>query len=325
MRSIKIIIVAISMLIVLNMSGCASEETDISISSAAVSIDNMYVGSGQLTAETEETKEIKEIAETTEDDIVEETAEEVDEVIVDCVAVKDAKPGDYVQFGKYEQDADKSNGAEAIEWLVLEQKDDSILLLSRYIIEKKPFNETDKAVEWSQSTLRKWLNEDFVKIAFDKNESEQILVSDIDNPGSLSYFADFKYKAGTAAGKKTKDKVFLLSYKEVIDYFDLSKVDKYYIYAGKDLITTSTAATGLKNDSMSVLEYETFYKDEAWPEDCVGVEGCGWYLRSRGINTDDVMSVGYDGALRGQYYEYGAAYESVTYEGGVRPAMWIKR
>lgn len=41
-----------------------------------------------------------------------------------------AKIGDTVFFGKYEQDNDASDGKETIAWIVLDKKDDRVLLLS---------------------------------------------------------------------------------------------------------------------------------------------------------------------------------------------------
>ena len=46
--------------------------------------------------------------------------------------------GDHVFFGQYEQDNDLKNGPEPIEWLVLEDDGESILLLSRYCLASMP-------------------------------------------------------------------------------------------------------------------------------------------------------------------------------------------
>ena len=52
-----------------------------------------------------------------------------------------AKAGDTIVFGKYEQDGVKANGKEPIEWIVLKEEDNNILVLSKYVI---PFNEKPK-------------------------------------------------------------------------------------------------------------------------------------------------------------------------------------
>jgi uncharacterized repeat protein (TIGR02543 family) len=70
-------------------------------------------------------------------------------------------------FGTYEQDNNLANGAEDIEWLVLEKKDGKALLLSKYALVTKPYNEEDTDVTWESCTLRSWLNGEFYKAISD--------------------------------------------------------------------------------------------------------------------------------------------------------------
>lgn len=69
-----------------------------------------------------------------------------------------AKPtlavNEIVTFGKYEQDGMRSNGPEAIEWLVLDVQEDKALLLSRYALDSMPYHDNYKAVTWETSDLR---------------------------------------------------------------------------------------------------------------------------------------------------------------------------
>lgn len=322
MRNIYIRCVVAGFLLAVVLTGCDDAKGAISVSSDAVSINDVSINSQTISNNNLDN------IDNTEGAGAEEAVPASDAFDVDATSfasLKEAKIGDYVQFGTYEQDGDNKNGAEAIEWIVLDEYEDSILIFSRYVIDKKPFNDTDTAVYWSQSTLRAWLNDEFIDSAFSANEQEKIVASVLDNPGSSGYFADFEKNGGTATGNNTEDRVFLLSYADVLKYYEPTKVDKFYIYASKDLITTATVYSGIDNQSMSEDDFDTFYKEEGWPEDCVGVEGSGWFLRSHGFNSDDVMSVGYDGGIRGYYFTYGADYESVTFEGGVRPAMWVLR
>ncbi|MCR5488878.1 MAG: hypothetical protein K6F03_02285, partial [Saccharofermentans sp.] len=39
------------------------------------------------------------------------------------------QPGDFITFGKYEQDNKKSNGKEDIEWIILDRQGDKFLLI----------------------------------------------------------------------------------------------------------------------------------------------------------------------------------------------------
>lgn len=120
--------------------------------------------------------------------------------------------GDIVKFGKYYQSSSKQK--DAIEWIVLAQKEDTVLLLSKYILDAKPFNEELVDVTWETCSLRKWLNGDFLKEAFSESEIENILDSEIKNPSNwfplrvnIGGFKSNNEKF-VSGGNKTIDKVF---------------------------------------------------------------------------------------------------------------------
>ena len=71
------------------------------------------------------------------------------------------RPGDIITFGKYEQDNKKSNGKEDIEWIVLAREGNKVLVLSRYALASKPYNNKKTDVTWETCSLRKWLDKDF--------------------------------------------------------------------------------------------------------------------------------------------------------------------
>ena len=99
------------------------------------------------------------------------------------------KVGDYIKFGAYEQDSDTSNGKEEIEWLVLEVKDGKALVISKYALDCKPYNESYTEVTWETCTLRSWLNNDFINAAFSAVEKTMIptvTVSVDKNPDNYS-------------------------------------------------------------------------------------------------------------------------------------------
>ncbi len=81
-------------------------------------------------------------------------------------------PGEYISFGRYEQDNNPDNGPEAIEWLVLRYDEDSnrSLLVSRYALDAVPYNAEYGDVSWEESSLRTWLNSDFLNAAFTVEE-----------------------------------------------------------------------------------------------------------------------------------------------------------
>ena len=120
--------------------------------------------------------------------------------------------GKYIKFGTYEQDNNTSNGKEDIEWLVLEVKDGKALLISKYILDGKPYNEKDTGDNyWEICTLRKWLNNDFISAAFLADEKAMI--------PTVTVSADKNPRCKANPGKATQDQVFLLSITEVNKYF----------------------------------------------------------------------------------------------------------
>ena len=82
--------------------------------------------------------------------------------------------GDYVTFGHYEQDNNLKNGSEEIEWRVIEKRSDSLLLISKYILDIQPYHASFREINWGDSSLRIWLNHDFYNAAFSEQEKTLI-------------------------------------------------------------------------------------------------------------------------------------------------------
>ena len=88
---------------------------------------------------------------------------------------------DIVIFGQFEQDNDKDNGAENIEWIVMRKEKGKALLMSRYILDVRKFNETRGDVYWENSDIRKWLNGDFYKSSFTQADKDLIYTYERDD------------------------------------------------------------------------------------------------------------------------------------------------
>ena len=82
--------------------------------------------------------------------------------------------GDMIEFGSYEQDNNEANGTEPIEWRVLDVSDGNPLLISVYGLDTKPYNDSYRWVTWKESTIRQWLNGEFFRTAFTREE--QVLI-----------------------------------------------------------------------------------------------------------------------------------------------------
>ena len=87
---------------------------------------------------------------------------------------KEFKHGDVFFFGKFEQDGNKENGPEPIEWIVLRNTGKEIILLSKYVLAHKPFDTTKEMFIWQDSTLCQWLNNEFYNEAFNEEEKRRM-------------------------------------------------------------------------------------------------------------------------------------------------------
>ena len=97
-----------------------------------------------------------------------------------------------------------------MDWRVLDKQDGKVLLLKDNSLGSTPFDETGKNVTWKSSSVRKWLNGDFLNDNFFKAEQNAILDTTVKNTANPVY--------NTPAGKDTTDKLFLLSCDEVAQY-----------------------------------------------------------------------------------------------------------
>ncbi len=125
--------------------------------------------------------------------------------------LSNAKVGDKVIFGSYEQDNDTNNGKEEIEWRVLAKEGNKILVISEYALDCQPYNIEHTPVTWETCTLRKWLNGTFFKSAFSADEQKMIQETKVNMDAIPIYSTNY--------GNDTTDRVFLLNIKEANKYF----------------------------------------------------------------------------------------------------------
>lgn len=119
--------------------------------------------------------------------------------------------GDIVTFGTYEQDNNRRDGAEDIQWIVLDQQDNRVMLISRYCLDCKPYHDTLESINWEYCSLREWLNDAFFNTAFTEEEQARIFVMTNENPEH-----DL---AKTSSGRTTIDRVSILSREEAETLF----------------------------------------------------------------------------------------------------------
>jgi hypothetical protein len=201
--------------------------------------------------------------------------------------LKEAKAGDIVTYGTYEQDGDYDNGKEAIEWIVLDKQDGKLLLISRYALEGTSYHYENEyePVTWEKCSLRKWLNTGFMKEAFTQKEIKHI--------PTMRVSADKNPEYDTDPGNDTEDQVFLLS---------VSEAEKYFKTDDERRCKSTEYARIMGVYSSSYLEGY-----------------CDWWLRSPGSpegSGNNAIAVDSDGLV--DYFGHGF-YNSKA----VRPAMWV--
>lgn len=220
---------------------------------------------------------------------------------------------EYIEFGRYEQDGDVSNGPEPIEWEVVSEEEGRILLISRFILDCQPYNTEDTEVTWESCSLREWLNNDFYNAAFDESEQNQILTVILSNPDN----AEFE----TEGGNDTEDKVFCLSVEEIFDNYEYDFWDGEYGYF-QELVTEVTQYAidqGVFNELITSEYYTDYWESLGYTEDTVGLNCGSWWLRSPGDNNEYAAYGCYDGSVG--WGLFGSALVSEAY--GVRPAIYL--
>ena len=85
-------------------------------------------------------------------------------------ATEGIRVGDYLTFGTWEQDNNKPNGTEPIEWLVLEVQGSKALVISRYGLVHTRYSTGNGSQTWYNSNIRGMLNDDFFYGAFTEEE-----------------------------------------------------------------------------------------------------------------------------------------------------------
>ncbi len=192
-----------------------------------------------------------------------ELAESQDIVILPLSLFKVLCRGEGITvFGSYPSENGKK--PMPIQWSILARDDNKALLLATHGLDVKPYNKKDTAVTWETCTLRKWLNEDFLKAAFSEEEKSRIQLSHLKNSENPEYH--------TPGGNDTDDRIFLLS---------ASEAEQYLVPFERQLLKTTYA----KNI-----------------DDFTGIR-CDWWLRSPGFEPDCADHVGPDGGIpKGGYY-----------------------
>lgn len=179
-----------------------------------------------------------------------------------AASLKEAKSGDTVKFGKFEQDGNADNGAEEIEWNVICKEGGMICLISKAGLAAKAYNESEDGgshnTSWEKCSLRKWLNEDFFNSAFSDEEKKSVPTVKVINYDT-----------------NTDDKVYLLSIAE-------AQSAGYYMDTAEKRRTNASAA--------AIADGAVTYTDG-------DLTTCSWWLRSAGAGSSLAAYVHFNGSV----------------------------
>ena len=224
------------------------------------------------------------VTESGDNSISENAIDESDELIHNDKLIKISKDFKEKSFGNI-------NGKD-IDWYVVEEDDESMTLLSKNIIMAMPYNEGSEDTTWEKSTIRKYLNKDFLEDTFTSDEREKILVSKIQNNDND--------ETGTEGGADTEDYAFLLSIDDIKQYFE-----------NKNGVDIEKLACRSIDDNISINKNnnkeEWYYKNSPY------------WLRSPGLYADDASYINFNGSV--SVNGINVSYSDI----GVRPVIRIKK
>ena len=231
---------------------------------------------------------------------------------LETVTLKDAEIGDIVQMGTYEQDGDAET-EDPICWDVLDKDGDAVLLISHDVIAYQRFSDSRKCVIWEDSGIRTWLNQEFYAEAFDEAEQASIRETTLENPSTVGFAAHVDPSGDVQVRESrpdTKDKIFLLSWKEAEQYYGNRLTD------ASGLGRRPSRAVLQKRKAiftdLIIEELPAMYPYSRHLPD--GTERLSWMLRSTGMKNYNILVIGYKGKWDQDYPDF---------YNGVRPVMWV--
>ncbi|MEI3185253.1 MAG: DUF6273 domain-containing protein [Lachnospiraceae bacterium] len=231
---------------------------------------------------------------------------------LETVTLKDAEIGDIVQMGTYEQDGDAET-EDPICWDVLDKDGDAVLLISHDVIAYQRFSDSRKCVIWEDSEIRTWLNQEFYAEAFDEEEQASIRETTLENLSTVGFAAHVDPSGDVQVRESrpdTKDKIFLLSWKEAEQYYG-NRLTDASVLGRRPSRAVLQKRKAIFTD-LIIEELPAMYPYSRHLPD--GTERLSWMLRSTGMKNYTIFVIGYEGKWDQDYPD--------SYN-GVRPAMWV--
>ncbi|MBQ7848701.1 MAG: hypothetical protein IJ343_03130 [Clostridia bacterium] len=216
----------------------------------------------------------------------------IEEPVIEEPVVEETVPvltGDLLTLGHYEQDNDLST-SEPLQWRVLKVEGNKAFVVSEYVLEGRVYHGRKEDVNWATCDLRTWLNGWFLNAAFTQEEQQAILATQVDTPVHPDYPIKGFFRV------RSMDKVFLLSYQEIMELMPTRN----------DRLAYATEWAGITASVARLAD------GKPW-----------WWLRTTGASLQNAcyISNGGEGVIKeGPVNQMNTLYGTT---GGVRPAMWI--
>ena len=146
-------------------------------------------------------------------------------VVMEKESIKNSEVGDTINIGEKR-------------WRILEIQDNQAFLLKDPPLPNMAYSIDEGAVTWEQSSLRRWLNSEYLEDNFTKAEKNNIVPTSVKNEKNSFY--------GTDGGNDTQDYIYLLSIEEISRYNELipnSKHDSWLRSPGNQQNTAAFLST----------------------------------------------------------------------------------
>ena len=165
-------------------------------------------------------------------------------------------PGMTVKIGRFEQDGNLENGAEEIEWYVIDYRDGRYFLVSKYLLVEMRYAENARDTVWETSLICTYLNGEFLETAFSKQERQ--------------------YVTSTLLPEGTTDRIFLLSKRDIEDI-----VIDFYMCIGLPSDYLLAQGVMVSNKQVHDMDPDKIYHTT-------------WYYLRGNIKADGTWFGGYD-------------------------------
>ncbi len=244
-----------------------------------------------------------------------------------------------VYFGSYEQDGDLTNGPEPIEWYAIEGKGNSMLLLSKYVLDWQYYDKNSMQTPYKQSSLCKWLKESFYEQAFTDAEKAAIHADRREGyyDGEAVFLHPCREEEEHFQGGGTLQNLF----DRMQNKYRLDTMDFYYAFPtqycakqGAYIHPSTGACTWWIRDGRHFLNYgggasvdnfarsETVTRRGVRPCVSVDAEYLGFPLRRRTFDLSD-PGVTLVSARMGDYIYFGTYEQDNDLSNGKEPIKWI--